>query len=457
MGDKAVVVGVVDDIGEGMQCMDHPYRGNTGGVCAFCLQEKLGKLVSSSKSSPFFSLQPLPFSSSSSPTSFSSDAGVVVGDALGIGSGHSRTGPAGAGRRTKFSFLAANHREKKKKKKKKKNGCAGGGYGNGGRKVMASIATTTNVAADTASACDDTGVVLKRSKSVEPRMAGGLMQGGCGSGTADAVVADSPRKKSFWSFLYLSSASSTYTSSSAANNSGNSGNVYRRRSTSSSVEGGGRDITNRQQQRQTSSATAATRQGGNSGEEAESPSGSQASSSLGRKVARSRSVGCGSRSFSGDFLERISTGFGDCTLRRAESHREAKSKIVLHLDQHHNNGEQQQRSGTKERVKCGGIFGGLALTSAAADVDFNGNRRISETTAVHGNRTRSWVWAFASPMRAFRPYSSSSKPLHGINKAASASAAPATNIISAINASNDMFNKGNTRLPGNPSSLAIEI
>ncbi|RRT42860.1 hypothetical protein B296_00056182 [Ensete ventricosum] len=454
MGDKAVVVGVVDDIGEGMQCMDHPYRGNTGGVCAFCLQEKLGKLVSSSKSSPFFSLQPPPFSSSSSPTSFSSD----VGDALGIGSGHSRTGPAGAGRRTKFSFLAANHREKKKKKKKK-NGCAGGGYGNGGRKVMASIATTTNVAADTASACDDTGVVLKRSKSVEPRMAGGLMQGGCGSGTADAVVADSPRKKSFWSFLYLSSASSTYTSSSAANNSGNSGNVYRRRSTSSSVEGGGRDITNRrQQQRQTSSATSATRQGGNSGEEAESPSGSQASSSLGRKVARSRSVGCGSRSFSGDFLERISTGFGDCTLRRAESHREAKSKIVLHLDQHHNNGEQQQqRSGTKERVKCGGIFGGLALTSAAADVDFNGNRRISETTAVHGNRTRSWVWAFASPMRAFRPYSSCSKPLHGINKAASASAAPATNIISAINASNDMFNKGNTRLPGNPSSLAIEI
>ncbi|CAL9110642.1 unnamed protein product [Musa textilis] len=454
MGDKAVVVGVVDDIGEGMQCMDHPYHGNTGGVCAFCLQEKLGKLVSSSKSSPFFSLQPPPFSSSSSPTSFSSDAGVVVGDALGIGSGHSRTGPAGAGRRTKFSFLATSHRDKKKMK----NGCAGGGYGNGGRKVMASIATTTNVAADSSSAGDDIGVVLKRSKSVEPRMAGGLMQGGGGSGTADAVVADSPRKKSFWSFLYLSSASAAYTPSSAANNSSNSGNVYRRRSTSSSVEGGSRDITNKQQQQQqTSSATAAARQGGNSGEEAESPSGSQASSSLGRKVARSRSVGCGSRSFSGDFLERISTGFGDCTLRRAESHREAKSKIVLHLDQHHDNGEQQQRSATKERVKCGGLFGGLALTSAAADDDFNSNRRISAAAAaaaaVHESRSRSWVWAFASPMRAFRPYSSSSKPLHGINKA---SAAPATNIVSSINTSNDTFNKGNTKLRGNPSSLAIE-
>ncbi|KAF5201129.1 Myristoylated alanine-rich c-kinase, partial [Thalictrum thalictroides] len=45
---------------------------------------------------------------------------------------------------------------------------------------------------------------------------------------------------------------------------------------------------------------------------------------FGRKVARSRSVGCGSRSFSGDLLERISTGFGDCTLRRVESQREAK-------------------------------------------------------------------------------------------------------------------------------------
>ncbi|ONK66778.1 uncharacterized protein A4U43_C06F11870 [Asparagus officinalis] len=50
--------------------------------------------------------------------------------------------------------------------------------------------------------------------------------------------------------------------------------------------------------------------------EAESPgAGSHvSSSSFRRKVARSRSVGCGSRSFSGDFLERISTGFGDCTL-----------------------------------------------------------------------------------------------------------------------------------------------
>ncbi|PWA69027.1 hypothetical protein CTI12_AA299990 [Artemisia annua] len=38
--------------------------------------------------------------------------------------------------------------------------------------------------------------------------------------------------------------------------------------------------------------------------------------SFDRKVSRSRSVGCGSRSFSGDFFERISTGFGDYDVSR---------------------------------------------------------------------------------------------------------------------------------------------
>uniref|UniRef100_A0A2N9J4F8 Uncharacterized protein n=1 Tax=Fagus sylvatica TaxID=28930 RepID=A0A2N9J4F8_FAGSY len=62
-------------------------------------------------------------------------------------------------------------------------------------------------------------------------------------------------------------------------------------------------------------------------EDDESPN-SQATasaSSFDRKVSRSRSVGCGSRSFSGDFFERISTGFGDCTLRRVESQRHPKT------------------------------------------------------------------------------------------------------------------------------------
>jgi hypothetical protein len=47
--------------------------------------------------------------------------------------------------------------------------------------------------------------------------------------------------------------------------------------------------------------------------EPESPSHSQvsSSSSFGRKVARARSVGCASRSFSGDFLKRLSSDLDD--------------------------------------------------------------------------------------------------------------------------------------------------
>ncbi|GLT64067.1 hypothetical protein SLA2020_365810 [Shorea laevis] len=41
-----------EDMGDGMQCSDHPYRNNPSGICAFCLQEKLGKLVSSSSPLP---------------------------------------------------------------------------------------------------------------------------------------------------------------------------------------------------------------------------------------------------------------------------------------------------------------------------------------------------------------------------------------------------------------------
>ncbi|GMY37629.1 hypothetical protein FCV25MIE_32872 [Fagus crenata] len=66
-------------------------------------------------------------------------------------------------------------------------------------------------------------------------------------------------------------------------------------------------------------------------EDDESPN-SQATasaSSFDRKVSRSRSVGCGSRSFFGDFFERISTGFGDCTLRRVESQRHPKTVNAL--------------------------------------------------------------------------------------------------------------------------------
>ncbi|XP_009390380.2 uncharacterized protein LOC103976782 [Musa acuminata AAA Group] len=464
MGDKAVV-GVVDDMGENMQCVDHPYRSNPGGVCAFCLQEKLGNLVSSSKSTPFFSLQPAPSSSSASPTSFRSDAGVAVGGGVGFASGYSRAGSAGGGRGTKFPFLAASH------SKNKKSG-GGGGYGNGGRKVMASVATTTSNTDVSASARNDGGIVLSRSRSVAPRTGGGLVQGaGGGGGIRESAVADSPRKKSFWSFLYLSSASSTHTASSITNdNSSSSSNVNRRRSTSSSSVGrGDRDVSDKQQKQQDDPCTAGPMQGVNGVDEAESPCGSQSSSSFGRKVARSRSVGCGSRSFSGDFLERISTGFGDCTLRRVESHREAKPKAVLNLEHHDNDGE-QLRPTVRERVSCGGLFGGFGmmssfywLSAATADDGFDDSSRIPAATrptaaaAQGGGRTRSWGWALASPMRAFKPYS---KSLNAVNNA-TASAAPATNFISSINGSNKMVNDGGSssskghKLAANPSSLAV--
>ncbi|CAL9081852.1 unnamed protein product [Musa textilis] len=445
MGDKAVV-GVVDDVGENMQCVDHPYRSNPGGVCAFCLQEKLGNLVSSSKSTPFFSLQPAPSSSSSSPTSFRSDAGVVVGGGVGFASGYSRAGSTGGGRRTKFPFLAASHSKNKK---------SGGAYGNGGRKVMASVATTTSTTAVSASARNDGGIVLNRSRSVAPRTGGSLVQGGGGSGIRESAVADSPRKKSFWSFLYLSSASSTHTASSITNDSSSSSsNVNRRRSTSSSSVGrGDRDVSDKQQKQQDDPCTAGPMQGENGVNEADSPCGSQSSSSFGRKVARSRSVGCGSRSFSGDFLERISTGLGDCTLRRVESHREAKPKAVLNLEHHDDDGE-QLRPTVRERVSCGGLFGGFGmmpsfywLSAATADDGFDDSSRIPAATrpaAAQGGRTRSWGWALASPMRAFKPYSSSKSPNTINNAAAAAAAAPATNIIASINAGNKMVHGGSS-------------
>ncbi|KAK8943783.1 hypothetical protein KSP40_PGU010085 [Platanthera guangdongensis] len=235
MGEKVVAGGMAHDIGEEAQCSDHPDRSNPSGICAACLQEKLGKLVSSSKSSD-------PFFSNLTPPSFSSPP-------------------------------------------------------------------------------------------------------------------------SFWSFLTLSS------------------DVAKRRS-----------IKYRAAAKEEEAC--ATVEG--------SPSESQGSSSSGRKVARSRSVGCGSRSFSGDFLERISNGLGDCALRRAESHREAKPKL--------SGDDYSKQRRFKERVKCRGIFAGLgampfsnywlsAATANSGDFEEAGSLQA----AKRGGRNRSWAWAFASPMRAFKP------------------------------------------------------
>ncbi|KAL4297197.1 hypothetical protein GQ457_12G005710 [Hibiscus cannabinus] len=133
------------------------------------------------------------------------------------------------------------------------------------------------------------------------------------------------------------------------------------------------------------------------------------------KVSRSRSVGCGSRSFSGDLFERISTGFGDCTLRRVESQREIKPKPLT------------SSSSMKEQVKCGGIFGGFMITTSSSycvSSSTEDHTNGKPTTTGHG-RSKSWGWTFASPMRAFtKPNSSNKKDIINRNTTPNLSAIP---------------------------------
>ncbi|KAK1319760.1 hypothetical protein QJS10_CPB04g00008 [Acorus calamus] len=296
MGEKGGCGG--DDVGDGMLCSEHPYSGgNPGGICAFCLQEKLGKLVSSSKSSnQFTSSVVLPPSSSSSSPSFRSDAqGTAVAIVGGGSASITRSG------RSRIPFFSS-HRNTNQK---------------------------------TTDASDAGLAVLKRSRSVAPRP----------SPTAflPEAALDSPRRRGFWSFLHLSRAKRPPTSATIPKASAGKVKTQTPKrdqaSTTTSVEGASEDGS-----------------GGVGGERQPSSS----SASLERKVERSRSVGCGSRSFSGDFLERISTGaFGDCTLKRVESQMESKPN---------NN---------------------YPVSSGAA-------------SGSGGRRRRSWGWAFESPMWAFR-------------------------------------------------------
>lgn len=123
-----------------------------------------------------------------------------------------------------------------------------------------------------------------------------------------------------------------------------------------------------------------------------------------RKVSRSRSVGCGSRSFSGDFFERITNGFGDCALRRVESQREGGSS----------NKGKVSSSGVREMVRCGGIFGGFMIMTSSSSSSSSSSwvssssaeQQHHQNNMAHGGRSRGWGWAFASPMRAFGSSSS---------------------------------------------------
>ncbi|XP_038723652.1 uncharacterized protein LOC120015341 isoform X2 [Tripterygium wilfordii] len=326
-----------DDMGDGMQCSDHPHRNNPGGICAFCLQEKLGKLVSSS-----FPLPVRGFSSSSSSPSFTSDIGRSSASIAGTTETSSvslamrptsRVHQEFYARRTSIPFILA--------KKKKKN--------------------------MTVSSQSDRDIVFKRSKSTTtPGRNCNLL------GTDDGDYL-SPRKRTgFWSFLYKSNSGkktgkiTSFTAATAVTTPAASAGKTKEWCLGSSLSNRGANnhnivVEDDDEFSPNSQATASA-------------------SSFERKVSRSRSVGCGSRSFSGDFFERISIGFGDCTLKRVESQREGKPKVT-----------------------CSSSSSSYWVSSSSAE-DMNPKSTTAVTAGPHVNvhgRNRSWVWAFASPMRAF--------------------------------------------------------
>ncbi|XP_059280700.1 uncharacterized protein LOC132034383 [Lycium ferocissimum] len=384
-----VMEGIQEDMGDGnMICTNHPYKNNTpGGICAFCLQEKLGKLVSSSFPSAVF-----PSSSSSSTPSFRSDFGATS-STLQVQTNNTQTNNIqtnvcnnnynshyGKMRKSRMPFLLSSSHYNKKKKDGNNNN-----NNNNGSSV---IATTT-------SAASNVGIVMKRSKSTTtPRNRMHFLDN----------VADeedyTPHRKRFWSFLYYSSSSKQHSSSTAKRTEKNMSFP----SSSSSVNGSMRARDKKKEEFVVV-------------EENESPN----EAAFDRKVSRSRSVGCGSRSFSGDFFERISTGFGDCTLRRVESQREGKSKV---------SSVASGQDCIKERVRCGGLFSGFMITSSSSsssssshwvssEENMNGKSSIAPASVghqlVHG-RSKSWGWAFASPMRAFSKTSSNGKRGGASNK-----------------------------------------
>lgn len=333
-------------------CSEHPYPPGAAaaaagmavgsGICAFCLQEKLGMLVSSSKSSPFH-----PPPSSVTPT----------------------TPPSN--RPSSDTLLPS---------------------------AAAGMAIPSHKARSSSSSANTVASGLRRSKSVAPRPEEPSLSAG--------IAANSPRKKSFWSFLYPSSSSSAHRSASSSSSLGGGDGAASARRKSVSVA----SVTSASMGRRLEAI-----------EEPESPgrrSEGSSSSSFGRKVARSRSVGCGSRSFSGDFLERLSTGFGDCALRRVESHREPKPKgsALSHLGGGAGDGDDDYEYTQQHKIKCAGFFGGIGAapppsSSYWLSAPNNGGSGAStgSSTKVSGTRShRSWAWALASPMRALRPSSSTS-------------------------------------------------
>ncbi|KAL4565779.1 hypothetical protein LXL04_029885 [Taraxacum kok-saghyz] len=406
----------LDDAGDGsMLCNEHPFKSNTpaGGICAFCLQEKLGKLVSSS-----FPIAVFPSSSSSSP-SFRSD----IGGGGGGGGGATGVPP----RVTNPSSLMASNTQNQITPSNASNECHYHQYYSNRSRILYLLSQKKKKKKDLNIIVDGGGgghghdrsknVVFKRSKSTAtPRRGGGLHF----MDTDNVDGLNTPHRRGFWSFLYLQKQS--HSSSSTRKT---------LRNVSSNGMGTSAAVGSFSQRSRQDNDTIVV-------EENESP----CHASFDRKVSRSRSVGCGSRSFSGDFFERISTGFGDCTLRRVESQREGKSKVS---GMRGNGGHQDC---IKERVRCGGLFSGFMITSSSSSSSSSsywvasnpnegtavGNAAGKMTSAAgtgavqnqqhsHG-RSKSWGWALASPMRAFSKPSSTKREASHKNQTPNLAAIP---------------------------------
>lgn len=225
---------VDDDYGDDpMQCAYHPYKNNspTGGICALCLQEKLGKLVSS----PFIVNTK---TVSSSLTSHHSSSSVLPIN--------TNTNPYHHFKKSRIPFVAT-HQNKNQ-----------------------------NASSSSSSSDHSNAVIFNRSKS-------SVMHRQSGTNLVESSPIDdlsTPHKRGFWSFTHFSK---------------------------------------RHKIKQLACIEKMKNEESFVAEENER--------ALSCKVSRSRSVGPGNWSFSGDFLGRISTRFGECALRRVESQTEGKPRL----------------------------------------------------------------------------------------------------------------------------------
>ncbi|KAI4378935.1 hypothetical protein MLD38_016352 [Melastoma candidum] len=366
-------------------CSLHPYRANPdGGICASCLKEQLGKLISSSSASSV-SNSSFPLHLHRPPSSSSSSSAARSPPSSGISSSSSSSK-----RHDRSQTLWAKIPGFLYYKKKSNGNCH----------------SPAPAVSDRAAA-----LTFRRSNTApkRPEHLGRFLDEG--------ILEFSPRKKGFWSFFYLPVSNHLSSSCPGHRHCTPNNNARVPSSATSAVTPGRRaertlpfpdDISKRCSEviPEDDDFDGMPRNGNN----------------FDRKVSRSRSVGCGSRSFSGDFFERISTGFGDCTFRRVESRRETNGPGS---NTRHRVSSAKPDYRMKTRERCGRIFGGFVLPSSSSSSSSSSYRITTSSSeghqprgangariavpgvdALHGRSSRSWGgWVFASPMRAFgRPF-----------------------------------------------------